>query len=214
MHFGYKIRLLNQGHRFCISYLIKTKNNIMKTSVLVDDEKSSAEITSLQDLFIAEIKSMYWVEKELTKAIPQMLEKATEENLKTALARHLSETKEHVKRIEDAFADMEIEPEATECEAMAALIKAGDELISNTERGDVRDAGIILAAQKVEHFEIAVYGALIVYAEILGEDNVASYFKDTLDEEFGADSKLSDVSKSVNVAADKSENGTNDKQRY
>ena len=191
----------------------------MKTSeILLDDQENKSgnpvTVANLYDLLINELKGIYWVEKELTGAIPKMVEKATDQNLKTALAKHLAETKDHVKRVEDVFDEFELEHEAVKCDAIAAMIKGAEEIMDKTPVGEVRDAAIILAAQKVEHFEIAIYGALISYAQILNEDKVAAWFKDTLDEEFGADNKLSDISRNVNVKADKSENGTNSKIQY
>ena len=117
-----------------------------------------AETNSLRDLLLDELKSMYWVEKELTAAIPKMIAGATSETLKSRLASHLEETREHVKRIETIFnQELDVAPEAKECSAVAGMIKDAEMMMERSLEGSVRDAAIIAAAKKVEHFEIAAY---------------------------------------------------------
>ena len=156
----------------------------------------------LRGLFENELKDIYWAEKALTKAIPKMIKNATSEELIDALTGHLSETEEQVTRIEEVFEVIGVKAQAKKCEAMAGLIKEAEEIMSETEKGVVRDAGIILAAQKVEHYEIATYGTLVSFARILGEDKIVSLLVETLDEEKEADAKLTEIAEAIiNVEA-------------
>lgn len=159
----------------------------------------------LRDLFEDELKDIYWAEKALTKAIPKMIKNATSEELINALKDHLSVTEQQVKRVEEVFVSIGTKVEAKKCEAMAGLIKEAEEIMQGTEAGVVRDAGIISAAQKVEHYEMASYGTLSAFAKILGEDEAASLLEETLAEEKDADSALSGIAESsINIeAADK-----------
>lgn len=155
----------------------------------------------LRDLFVDELKDIYWAEKALTKVIPKMIKNASSDELVQALTGHLEETKNHVTRLEDVFESLGEKAVAKKCEAMAGLTKEGEEIMEGTEAGVVRDAGIILAGQKVEHYEIATYGTLASFARILGEDEAASLLEATLNEEKAADEKLSEISDSINVDA-------------
>jgi len=160
----------------------------------------------LRDLFVDELKDIYWAEKELTKAIPKMIKNATSPELVEALTGHLEETKEHVTRLEEVFSSIGEKAVAKKCEAMAGLTKEAEEIMKDTEKGVVRDAGIISAGQKVEHYEIATYGTLASFARTLGENEAAELLEETLNEEKGADKKLSEISDSINVdAADEKE---------
>ncbi len=171
----------------------KTATNGVKT-------KSDAA-TGLRDLFEAELKDIYWAEKALTKAIPKMIKNATSEELIEALKGHLEVTIEQVSRLEEVFASIDLKPVAKKCEAMAGLIKEAEGIMTDTEKGVVRDAGIILAGQKVEHYEIATYGTLASFAKTLGEDKVASLLEETLNEEKEADEALSEIAQTINVEA-------------
>ena len=160
----------------------------------------------LRELFVDELKDIYWAEKELTKAIPKMIKNATSGELAEALTGHLEETKNHVTRLEEVFSCIGEKAVAKKCEAMAGLTKEAGEIMEDTEKGVVRDAGIILAGQKVEHYEIATYGTLASFAKILGENEAVSLLEATLNEEKTADVKLSQISDSINVdAADEDE---------
>ncbi|MDZ4845129.1 MAG: ferritin-like domain-containing protein [Chitinophagales bacterium] len=160
----------------------------------------------LRELFVDELKDIYWAEKELTKAIPKMIKNATADDLAEALTGHLEVTKKHVTRLEEVFSSIGVKAQAKKCEAMAGLTKEAEEIMEETEEGVVRDAGIILAGQKVEHYEIATYGTLFSFAKILGEDKAASLLEQTLKEEKEADKKLSEISDSINVDAADEEN--------
>ena len=157
----------------------------------------------LRDLFEDELKDIYWAEKALTKAIPKMVKNATSEELVNALNDHLEVTKGHVERLEESFKILGKAARAKKCEAMAGLVKEAEEIMEDTEEGVVRDAGIISAGQKVEHYEIATYGTLCAFAKTLGEDEVASLLQQTLDEEKEADQKLTEIAESsINVEAE------------
>jgi len=155
----------------------------------------------LRALFEAELKDIYWAEKALTKAIPKMIKNTTSEELTKALTGHLEVTIAQVSRLEEVFAAVGSKPIAKKCEAMAGLIKEAEEIMQETEKGVVRDAGIILAGQKVEHYEIATYGTLVAFAKTLGEDEAAALLKETLNEEKEADEVLSGIAETINVEA-------------
>jgi len=159
--------------------------------------------SALNELFIDELKDIYWAEQHLTKALPKMAKAATTDELRTAIQNHLSETETHVTRLEQVFESIGEKASAKKCEAMAGLIKEGDEIVAETEKGSTtRDAGIISAAQKVEHYEIASYGTLKTLASVLGYNEAAEILNATLQEEKNADSKLTQIAESsINQSA-------------
>jgi ferritin-like metal-binding protein YciE len=167
------------------------------TSKAMSTKKSSGQDQSgeegLRTLLIAQLKDIYWAEKALTKAIPKLIENASAEELVNALESHLEATNMQVKRCEEVFSALGEKAEAKTCEAMEGLIEEGDEIVSEYEEGPVRDAGIICAAQKVEHYEIATYGSLVAFAHHLGETEVAELLEETLEEEKEADELLTDI---------------------
>jgi ferritin-like metal-binding protein YciE len=157
---------------------------------------------SLQDLLEDEIKDIYDAEKQLTKALPKLIKKATSSELKTALQNHLRETERHVARLEQVFGQMEMPVKGKKCEGMQHLIAEGSDMIAECDEDATRDAVIIAAAQKCEHYEIASYGTIRVWANLLGHTDVGSTFDDTLEEEKVADLKLTEIAESfVNEAA-------------
>ncbi|HZV68953.1 MAG TPA: ferritin-like domain-containing protein [Saprospiraceae bacterium] len=156
----------------------------------------------LRKLLVDQMKDMLWAEKKLTTAIPKMIKKASSEELIESLTNHLEETKEQVSRLEQAFQAMNLKATAKECEAMKGLVKEAEELMEEMEEGSLRDAAIICAAQKVEHYEIATYGCLVTYSQILGETEVAELLNETLSEEKGADETLTEVSQNINWMAE------------
>lgn len=166
----------------------------MKTAAKSGKSNQTAE--GLKDLFVDELKDIYWAEKALTKAIPKMIKKATSEDLINALEDHLEVTKGHVERCEKVFEMMGMPARAKKCEAMEGLTKEAEEIMESTEEGVVRDAGIISAAQKVEHYEIASYGTLCAFAKTLGENDIATLLEQTLKEERQADETLTRVAES------------------
>lgn len=163
--------------------------------------------SKLQTLLEDQLKDIYWAEKALTKAIPKMIKNATSEELVEALENHLEETENQVTRVEEVFEILEKRPQAKKCEAMDGLIAEAEQLMKENEEGVIRDAAIISAAQKVEHYEIATYGTLRTYAQTLGLDDVAEILEEILEEEKNADETLTEVAESaINLeAAEQSE---------
>ena len=162
---------------------------------------TSKTAEGLRDLFEDELKDIFWAEKALTKAIPKMIKNATSEDLINALQNHLEVTKGHVERCEQIFDQLGMPARGKKCEAMAGLTKEAEEIMENTEEGVVRDAGIISAAQKVEHYEIASYGTVRTWAELMGHDEAAQLLRQTLDEEGEADKKLTEIAIALNPEA-------------
>ncbi len=174
---------------------------------------TSMQSSQLMKLFEDELKDIYWAEKALTKAIPKMIKNATSQELKDALQNHLEETQGQVTRAEQVFEILGKKAVAKKCEAMAGLTKEAEEIMTDTEKGAMRDAGIISAAQKVEHYEIASYGTLRQFAETLGLADAAKLLQETLDEEKNADVTLTDIAVSViNIEAAEEEEDEEDKE--
>ena len=159
-------------------------------------QASASKADCLRELFEDELKDIYWAEKALVKALPKMAKKASTQELKDAIQQHAEVTQGHVERCEQAFEMMGKAARAKKCEAMEGLIKEGEEIVQNTEEGVVRDAGIISAAQKVEHYEIASYGTLCAFAKTLGEDDIADLLEQTLNEEKDTDETLTGIAES------------------
>ena len=159
--------------------------------------------SQLEKLFTDSLKDIYWAEKHLTKTLPKMKKKATTDELKSAIEEHLAQTEEHVSRLEQVFEICGKKAQAKKCDAMEGLTKEGDSIIEETENNTMtRDAGIIMAAQKVEHYEIATYGSLVQLAKTLGMNNAAEILHQTLEEEKQADEKLTEIAEwNVNQAA-------------
>ena len=168
--------------------------------------KASAESEpALNELFLDGIMDLYWAENHLVKSLPQMIKAASSSDLKKAIENHLRETESHVVRLEEIFKLLEKKAIAKKCDAMEGLVKEGEDIIASTEEGTAtRDVGIILASQKVEHYEIASYGGLLQLAATLGLDDVAALLEKTLAEEKAADALLTEVAEDkVNYAAAK-----------
>jgi ferritin-like metal-binding protein YciE len=178
-----------------------TKNGTKKeTGKPVKAKPDAAQ--GLRDLFKDELKDIYWAEKALTKAIPKLIKNATSPQLQTALKEHLTVTQQQVTRLEQVFESIGAKAAAKKCEAMDGLIREAEEIMESTEEGAVRDAGIISAGQKVEHYEIATYGTLRTFATILNEEDAVSLLEETLKEEKEADEKLTEVAESsINIEA-------------
>ncbi|MEO6852095.1 MAG: ferritin-like domain-containing protein [Mucilaginibacter sp.] len=176
-----------------------TTRSTSHTSEMAADVTESA----LNELFLDELKDIYWAEKHLVTTLPKMAKAATSQELRTAIENHLSETENHVSRLEKAFESIDEKAVAVKCEAMAGLIKEGQEIIEETEKGSItRDVGIISAAQKVEHYEIATYGTLKTLAGVLGYTEAAELLDATLQEEKNADSLLTQIAEgSINQSA-------------
>ncbi|MWB93920.1 DUF892 family protein [Flavobacterium sp. GA093] len=186
---------------------MKTSNNKKETTPKETAKKGvtkpkSDAASGLTELFEDGLKDIYWAEKALTKAIPAMAKNATSADLIEALNAHLTETEEHVIRLEKVFELIGKKATAKKCDAMEGLIEEGKGILEETEIGVVRDAGIIAASQKIEHYEIATYGTLRQFAETLGLAEAATLLEQTLDEEKSADVKLTEVAvNAVNLEA-------------
>lgn len=159
------------------------------------------KIETLRELLIDELQDLHSAEEQITKALPKMVKASHNSNLKQAFEHHLEETKNHVARLEQIFKSMNESPKGKTCEGMKGLLKEGEERIKDGGEPDVLDAGLIAAAQRVEHYEIAAYGSARTYAELLGDQNTVRALTQTENEEKAADSKLSQVARTVNVEA-------------
>lgn len=158
--------------------------------------------SELKDLFIDSLKDIYWAENALVSALPKMIQNATSPLLASAIKEHLEVTKNQVVRLETVFELLGEKAQGKKCEAMAGLLKEGDSILEETVPGPVRDAGIIAASQKIEHYEIATYGTLCAFAKTLGENDAAKLLTQTLAEEKEADMVLSDAACSaINLSA-------------
>jgi len=166
------------------------------------NNKAAMKSSQLMQLFEDGLKDIYWAEYALLKATPKMIKQTTSEELNEALTSHLEETREHISRLEKVFSLIKVKAEGEKCEAMDGLIKEASDIMESCEEGSMRDAGIISASQKVEHYEIATYGTLRQFAETLGLNEVEELLATTLQEEKEADLKLSEVAMdAVNVHA-------------
>ena len=178
----------------------KGQKSTSKTGAATATKKAPAkavgknESTQLDKYFTDSLKDIYWAEKHLTKALPKMKKAATNQELKDAIEEHLGVTEEHVSRLEQVFKLLGKTAQAKKCDAMEGLTKEGDSIVEETEDGsNTRDVGIIMAAQKVEHYEIATYGALVQLAKTMGNSEVADILAQTLAEEKQADEGLTEI---------------------
>jgi ferritin-like metal-binding protein YciE len=163
---------------------------------------SSMTLNSLSDLFVVQIQDLYDAEQRLTKALPKMADAATNQPLKSGFQDHLRQTEQHVARLEKVFGIMGLTARRETCEAMKGLIAEGEEAIKAGGDPNVRDAALIAAAQRVEHYEMAGYGTVRTLAKHLGQEEVARILQQTLDEEGACDKKLTEIAESlVNVKA-------------
>ncbi|MGZ8509132.1 MAG: YciE/YciF ferroxidase family protein [Chitinophagaceae bacterium] len=165
--------------------------------------------SQLEKFFTDSLKDIYWAEKHLTKELPKMQKAATTQELKDAIETHTAQTEEQVARLEQVFELMGKKPQAKKCDAMEGLIKEGQSIVEETEDGSMtRDVGIIMSAQKVEHYEIATYGGLVSLANTLGQTEVAEILNTTLEEEKETDSLLSGIAENdINWAAEQEGEG-------
>jgi len=158
-------------------------------------------LKTLADAFYGELQDILSAERQLVKALPKMMKRASSEELSTAFAEHLAETRVHVERVEKAFEDTGKSPKSKKCEAMAGLVKEAESLMDEDASDEVMDALLIAAAQKVEHYEIATYGTLCTWAEVLGYGHAGKLLGMNIAEEEAADEKLTALSESINIAA-------------
>jgi ferritin-like metal-binding protein YciE len=156
------------------------------------------KLESLRDLYVEQLKDLYNAEQQLIKALPKMAKAASSEELKAAFEDHLGQTKQHAQRIETIFEQMDEKVEGKKCKAMEGLVKEGSEVIEEDMTEEIKDAALIAAAQRVEHYEIAGYGCVHAYAVKLGEEEAADLLSQTLDEEKAADEKLNGIAEELN----------------
>ena len=161
---------------------------------------------NLQELFVEELKDIYDAEKQLVKALPKMAKAAESEELRSAFEEHLEITRAHVGRLEEVFKGLGMAARGKTCEGMKGLVEEGQEAIQEFE-GTVLDAALIASAQKVEHYEIATYGTLATFAEVLGMEDAKDLLGQTLDEEKEADEKLTQIASQINPEAEAGEGG-------
>jgi len=161
-----------------------------------------SKLKTLRDLYIEQIQDLHSAEVQLTKALPSMVKAATDPTLKAAFEEHLQQTKIHVERLEGICRSLEVSPKGATCKAMKGLITEGKEIASHPAELAVRDAGLIAAAQRVEHYEIAGYGCVRTYAEILGDSQGRDTLQQTLDEEGDTDHRLTEIAGTLNLVAD------------
>ena len=161
-------------------------------------------VQGLRELYIDELKDLYSAENQLVKALPKMAKAATSADLRSGFEEHLEQTKGHVQRLETIFQQLEESPKGKKCKGMEGLIEEGAEAIGEYE-GDLLDAALIGAAQRVEHYEIAGYGTVRAMAEELGESEQVSLLNETLEEEKATDEKLTELSGDVNAQANQDE---------
>jgi len=184
-----------------LSLFILKKNGMANTKTATAKSRKAAPQagkaegnSQLEKYFIDSLKDIYWAEKHLTKALPKMKKAATTEELQQAIDEHITQTEEHITRLEQVFEILGKKAQAKKCDAMEGLIKEGESIVEETEEGSMtRDVGIIMAAQKVEHYEIATYGGLVQLAKTMGHEDAAEILAQTLEEEKQTDQGLTDI---------------------
>jgi ferritin-like metal-binding protein YciE len=160
------------------------------------------DIKSMDDLFVHTLRDMYYAEKQISKSLPKMIEKADDEELKQGLEDHLKETDGHIRNLEEVFHLLDIKPGGVDCPAIDGIIQEADDVTGEVDNRQVVDAALVAAAQAVEHYEITRYGTLITWAQQLGRNDCAELLKHNLKEEKAADEKLTKLAESrVNQAA-------------
>ena len=155
------------------------------------------KLDTLRKLYVSELRDLYNAENQLLKALPKIAKAAASDDLRHALENHLEQTEGHVERLEQVFADLDEKPAGKTCHAMKGLIEEGSEILEEKGEESVLDAGIIVAAQKVEHYEIAGYGSVRTFAKLLGENEAATILQKTLDEESEANELLNSLAEEI-----------------
>lgn len=156
---------------------------------------------SLHELYIEQLRDLYDAETQLVRALPKLAEAANSEELRSGFEKHLEQTKGHVQRLEEIFQALGEKPTGEKCKGMEGLIKEGSELAKEDMDEDVKDAGLIASAQRVEHYEIAGYGTVRTYANLLGFADAEALLEQTLDEEKETDRKLTELAEEINIEA-------------
>jgi ferritin-like metal-binding protein YciE len=183
------------------NYFQKAPTNLRKQNRHILQEGIKVEKSSLQELYIDELRDLYNAETQLVKALPKMAKAASNDQLREAFQEHLRETTEHVSRLEQIFEKLGEKPTGKKCLGMEGLVKEGSETMKEDYSDEVKDAAIIGAAQRVEHYEMAGYGTVRAFAELLGETEHVSLLEQTLEEEKQADEKLTQLAEEINPTA-------------
>jgi ferritin-like metal-binding protein YciE len=180
----------------------------------VSIQEDLMEHQALKELYVDELKDIYSAENQLVKALPKMAKAATSDELRTGFEEHLEQTRGHVQRLEQIFKGLGEKPTGKKCKGMEGLVAEGQEMMEEDFEDDLMDAALISAAQRVEHYEIAAYGTVRTYAELLGEDQAVTLLEQTLGEEKETDQKLSDLASDINVKAmgDASQKGSSSEE--
>jgi ferritin-like metal-binding protein YciE len=160
------------------------------------------KINSLHDLYIDQLRDLYDAENQLVKALPKMAEASASDELREGFEEHLEQTRGHVQRLEQIFERLGEKPKGKKCKGMEGLVKEGSETLDEDMSEDTKDAGIIATAQRVEHYEIAAYGTVRTWADLLGQDDDARLLEQTLEEEKETDQKLTQLAENINVQAE------------
>ncbi|WP_410479072.1 ferritin-like domain-containing protein [Pedobacter psychrodurus] len=175
----------------------KTVNTKTKSSAKPQNKTGKMEDSEFHKFFVDELKDIYWAEQHLAKALPKMKKAATSRELAAAFDKHTAETETHIETLVQIFSLLDEKATAKKCDAMAGLLEEANGIIEETDKGTmIRDAGLILAAQKVEHYEIATYGTLKVFAENMGHTEVANLLAQTLENEKATDVTLTEIAES------------------
>jgi len=180
---------------------MKTKTPKSKSASSQGKKSIKSSKENLEDIFEDLLKDIYWAEKHLTKALPKLAKAAFNEDLKAAFELHIEQTQQQIGRLEECFELLEKKAVAKKCDAMEGLVKEGEEVIENHDEGHARDAALIAAAQKVEHYEISAYGTLRTMATVLGKAQCAQLLEETKDEEAETDVKLTELAVKINQMA-------------
>ena len=167
---------------------------------------------TLRELYVDELKDLYDAENQIMKALPKMMDAASSEELQSALSEHLEVTRQQAKRIEQIFQNMGEKLKAEKCKGIEGVIKEGSDILSEDMEENVKDAAIISAAQRVEHYEMAGYGTVRTWANLLGEDEAKELLQQTLDEEKEADQTLNELAEQINVQAESGSTGEEEEE--
>lgn len=158
-------------------------------------------LTSFKQLFIEELNDLYDCESQILKVLPRLVKRASSLGLRKAFTQHLEESKTHLERLDQLFDDMGGRPKTRKCKGMRATLEEGEEILKPDQQGELLDAALIGAAQRIEHYEIARYGCARTYAALLGDSDAAELLQMTLDEEKMTDNTLTELAKQINVQA-------------
>jgi ferritin-like metal-binding protein YciE len=183
------------------TYAIAESYECPADSEPLNPKEMTMSVDTIEKLFVDELKDLYSAENQITKALPKLAKASSSEELKNAFESHLKETEEQIERLEQIFKILELSPKGKTCAGMKGLLEEGSDVLEQAEEGAIRDAAMISAAQRVEHYEMAGYGSVRTYAELLGKNKIATLLEKTLAEEKSADSKLTKIAKSVNEVA-------------